>query len=703
MATDPDVQSILLYIESLTAIRKFMSAARAASRLKPIVILKAGTSPAGARAASSHTGAMAGEDAVYDAAFRRAGAVRVHSIRDFFDCAELLAKQPRPKGSRVTVITNSGGPGVMAADAIAEYGLQVSPLSKETLSSLNQVLPPQWSRGNPIDILGDATAKRYAKVVECCIEARETDGLLVILNPQAMTDPAEVASALAQAVGEKPYPVFTSWMGGRDVEKGIEILNQAGIPTYDTPEDAIRAFMYLHQYAQNLQMLEEIPPKLSRDLRIDPSKAQELIELGLSRQSGLLSETESKALLAAYDIPVNEMEKASTEEESVRLANQMGFPLVMKIDSLDISHKTEADGVQLDLRSEEDVRKAYKRIMEGARNYDPDATVQGVTLQPMVSRPDVEILLGAKRDANFGPVVLFGTGGIYAEVFQDRSLALPPLNRSLARRLMEDTKVFRLLQGYRSRRPVDMEQLEKMIIGLSQLLIDFPQISELDMNPVIVKDGKPFAADARIFLMVSETPSPRHLVISPYPSRYEDSGVSADGMRLLIRPVKPEDAPLLVDLFNRLSRTSIYYRFFSPMKSLSQHMIARFTQIDYDREVALVALDEESPQDTLLGSARIIGHPDGKRGEFAVVVGDPWQGKGIGANLLRRCLRIMKDRGMETVWGTALRENRQMIALARKLGFNVSSIPGTSEYELSLDLTAFEDMEEAGAPDTEMR
>jgi len=688
MGSDPHVRSILLYVESLTGFRKFMSAARAVSRLKPIVILKSGRSSAGARAASSHTGAMAGSDSVYDAAFRRAGAVRVQSIRDFFDCAELLAKQPRPKGPRVTVITNSGGPGVMAADAIAECGLEISPLSKETLSNLNQILPPQWSRGNPIDILGDATAERYADVVDCCIQAKDTDGLLVILNPQAMTDPAEVALALTQSLSKKAYPVFTSWMGGRDVEKGIEVLNNAGIPTYGTPEEAIRAFMYLHHYSQNLQMLEEIPSKLAREIKPDPDKARRLIRLGLSRQSGLLTEAESKSLLAAYSIPVNRTEPAATVEEAVRLAHQMGFPLVMKIDSLDITHKTEADGVQLNLRSEENIRNAFTRIMEGAHKYDPDARVSGVTLQPMVTQPDVEILLGAKRDPNFGPVILFGMGGIYTEVFQDRALALPPLNRSLARMLMGETKVFRLLQGYRNRPAANMELLEEMVIGLSQLLVDFPEISELDMNPVIVQAGKPFAADARVFLMPSEQPSPLHLVISPYPTRYEESGLEADGIRLMIRPIKPEDAPLLVRLFETLSPTSIYLRFFTPMKSLPHHMLARFTQIDYDREMALVALDESAEEETILGVARVIGHPDGKRGEFAVVVGDPWHGKGIGANLLRRCLCIMKERGMGVVWGTVLRENTQMIKLGKKLGFKVSSIPGTNEYELSIDLSS---------------
>ncbi|MCF8106690.1 MAG: acetate--CoA ligase family protein, partial [Desulfohalobiaceae bacterium] len=421
VGSDPQVQSLLLYIESLSNFRKFMSAARGISRLKPIVIIKSGKSQAGARAAASHTGSMAGQDEVYEAAFKRAGAVRVESIGDFFRCAELLAKQPRPRGPRLTVLTNSGGPGVMAVDAISESGLESSELSPETIEKLDRVLPAHWSRGNPIDILGDATAKRYVQAVSC-LDKAEQDGLLIILNPQAMTDPGEVAEELIQALAEKNFPVLTSWMGGRGVERGIEIFNNARIATYNNPEEAVRAFMYLNRYAKNLQELTEIPPYSPKRLSFDRDRAAELIKRGLARKNGLLTEKESKDLIQAYGIPVNPTRTAGSEEEAVLLARDLGYPLVMKVLSLDIAHKTEAGGVQLDLRNEDEVRKAFQDIMRSAGNYDPQAGIQGVTLQSMVLRPELELLLGAKTDENFGPVILFGMGGIFAEVLKDRNL-----------------------------------------------------------------------------------------------------------------------------------------------------------------------------------------------------------------------------------------------------------------------------------------
>ena len=682
----PEVNSILLYIESLTNFRKFMSAARAVSRVKPIVVLKSGRSPAGARAAASHTGAMVGEDAVYDAAFKRAGIVRVQTFGELFDCAELMAKQPRPKGPRLGIITNAGGPGVMAADSLAEYGAEPARLEQETIEQLNELLPPFWSHSNPIDVLGDASPERYAKAVDICLKAKELNGLLLILTAQGMTNPAEVAELLTQKLKAKPCPVFASWMGGMEVEKGRDILNHAGIPTYDTPESAVKAFMYMHEYSCNLQMLQEIPPKLAKELHFDRDWARAIIDEELKSGNGILTEIESKSLLTAYGIPVIHTEVATSVEEAKRLATHMGYPIVVKVHSPDIVHKTEAGGVQLDLYSEAAVSVAYRKTIKNARAYNPEAKILGVTLQPMIQRPDYEILLGAKRDENFGPVILFGMGGVLTELLKDWSIGLPPLNRSLARKLMESTRAYSLLKGYRNKPGANLALLEEMIIRLSQLLEDFPEIVELDMNPVIVNEGRPCAVDARVILKPSEVPAPLHLVISPYPAQYESQTVVKDGLAVFIRPIKPEDAPALLDLFHTLSPTSVYYRFFSPMKSLSASMLARFTQIDYDREIALVALQEERPEGKMLGVARVIGDPDGKKAEFAVMVGDPWQGKGVGAKLLEKCLQIAKRRGIETVWGIVLRENTQMLALGRKLGFEASRTEEPGELELTIDL-----------------
>jgi acetyltransferase len=686
LGNDPEVKSILLYIESLTNFRKFMSAARAVSRVKPIVVLKAGRSPAGARAAASHTGAMVGEDGVYDAAFKRAGIVRVNTIGELFDCAELMAKQPRPRGSRLGIITNAGGPGVMAADALAEYGAEPAALEAGTIEKLDNLLPAFWSHSNPIDVLGDASPERYARAVEICLSAKELDGVLLILTAQGFTDPTGVAEKLAQTLRGEPYPVFTSWMGGMDVEKGRDILNHAGIPTYDTPEQAVRAFMYMYEYSRNLKMLQEIPPKLSRELSFDRDRAQAVIEQGLKRENGLLTEVESKQLLAAYGIPVTRTEVAISVAEAVQLAQQIGYPLVMKIHSADITHKTEANGVQLDIRDEDKVREAYRNIMEGARAYDAQAKILGVTVQPMIQRPDYEILLGAKRDENFGPAILFGMGGILTEILKDQAIGLPPLNRSLARRLMESTQVYSLLQGYRNKPGANLELLEEMVIRLSQLVTDFPEIVELDMNPVIVSEGNPFAVDARVILKPSEVSAPLHLVISPYPAGYESRDITKGGIQVFIRPIKPEDAQAFLDLFSTLSPTSVYYRFFSPMKTLSPNLLARFTQVDYDREIALVALEEKASVERILGVARVIGDPDGKKAEFAVMVGDPWQGKGVGAKLLETCLHIAQERGIETVWGIVLRENTQMLALGKKLEFNLSKTEEPGELKLTIDL-----------------
>ena len=686
LGNDTAVSGIVLYMESLSNFRKFMTAARAVSRIKPIVVLKAGKSAAGARAAASHTGALAGEDDVYDAAFKRCGIVRVQTIEELFDCAELLAKQPHPGGRGLVVITNAGGPGVMAADALATYGLEPVRLNSETTAKLDALLPPFWSRANPIDILGDASSERYRKVVEVCLSAPEVDALLIMMVPQALTDPSDVASSLSGLLRDRRTSVYTVWMGGVDVEGGRQIFNRAGIPTYETPERAIRAFMYMCSYVSNLAMLQEIPRKLAVDLNFDKAGAERIIENGLGRPNGFLSEVESKDLLRGYGIPVIPTQTAESPEEAGRLARQMGFPVALKIYSHEITHKSDAGGVQLNVGNERDVEAAFRGIVSRVSAHDPRARLLGVTVQPMIERPEYELILGSKRDPDFGPVILFGLGGILTEVLEDRAIALPPLNRVLARRLIEAPRIFRLLKGYRNQPAANLELLEEILIRLSELVTDFSEIMELDINPLFVKGSGFVAVDARVRVQESDVPSPLHLVIAPYPGQYEKTAHTKDGAEFFIRPIKPEDAPMLVDLFNSLSPTSVYYRFFAPLKSLSHDMLARFTQIDYDRDMALVAMLGDSGGERMIGVARLMGDPDGKRAEFSIVVGDPWQGRGVGANLLEHLIFIAKDRGVEYLWGIVLPENTTMLAVGRKVGFRVSRVPRSGDYELSIDL-----------------
>ncbi len=690
---DSSVKSILLYIESITNFRKFMSAARAVSRVKPIIVLKSGRSSAGAKAAASHTGAMVGEDAVYDAAFKRAGVVRVDTIEELFDCAELMAKQARPSGSRLAVVTNGGGPGVMAADYLSGQGHEPAPLEARTLTELDAVLPQCWSKGNPIDILGDAPAGRFQQVLDICIRSRNFDAILVILAPQALTDPMTVAKALVEGMKSVRLPMFCCWMGGKSIDRAVEYLNEFNIPTFETPERAIRAFLYMVTFIRNQEMLREVPPKLARNVIIDQMEADKI--LTGTHPDGFLPEAKVLALLAAYGLPIIKTLRATTEESAALLSQELGYPVVMKLSSPDITHKTDAGGVRLDLRNDSDVRLAFREITASARQFKPNARIDGVTIQPYLANPDFEILLGAKKDPDFGPVILFGLGGIFTEILRDKALGLPPMNRLLARRLMQETKAYTLLQGYRNRPPADFELLEEMIVRLSQLLIDFPNLAELDLNPVMIKDGRPLVVDARLLVSHTEVTSPMHLVISPYPGENEYHLLTQSGIHIFVRPVKPEDSPLFVNLFKVLSPTSIYFRFFGIIKELSPEMLSRFTQIDYDREIALVAIDEDSDVERILGVARIIGNPDASEGEFAVLVGDAWQGKGIGACLLEKCLMIAEKRGFKKIHGIVLQENKNMLALGRKMGFAINRGEDSGEYELRID---FDEMEKIPDP-----
>jgi acetyltransferase len=681
-----DVNSIVMYVESLTRFRNFMSAARSVSRVNPIIALKAGRTRAGAKAATSHTGALAGDDDVYDAAFKRAGIVRVKTFEELFDCAELVAKQPRPRGPALAIVTNAGGPAVMATDSLSDYGVEPAALSTATIEKLDKILPPHWSHGNPVDMLGEASPESYRQVVEICLDAPEINGLLIMLSPVAMADPTDVATTIAGLIHGKSFPVLAAWIGGNDVEGGREVLNQSGVPTFNTPERAVRAFMDLYKYARNIEMLQEIPPRLPHKLEFDRLKAGAVINEALENENRLLTEVEAKGLLSAYGIPVNMIETAKNAEDSVQKAGKIGYPVVLKIHSRDISHKTDAKGVKLDLRSDSDVREAFNEIMDSAHKFNPKAVIDGVTIQSMVSDKGIELILGAKKDRDFGPVILFGMGGVMTEILADRAVALPPINRLLARKLMEETKVFNLLKGHRGQPPVNLELLEEILVRLSQLVTDFAEIEELDINPLIVSKDRIVAVDARVILGPSQVQAPHHLVISPYPNEHE-ARVSVNGLEnLFIRPIRPEDAPLLEKLFESLSERSVYMRFFTHLKRMDHRMLAHFTQIDYDRHIALTAISETDAEEKMIGVARVLLERNLKKAEFSAAVGDQWQGKGIGAELLKRCIAIAKRRGVKTIYGIVLAGNTQMLALSRKMGFRIKNVSRGPEYELCLEL-----------------
>lgn len=664
-------KSILLYMEGLTSHRRFMSAARAVSRIKPIILAKSGRSEAGARAAASHTGAMAGMDEAYTAAFRRAGIIRVNTVRELFDCAEALGKTQRPVGGGLGIITNAGGPGVMAIDALEGWGAQPARLSQETLDKLSEILPPFWSHGNPVDILGDASSERYLKALRVCLQAPELAGLVVVMTHQAMTDPSKIARVLVPEIKKQGKPVLAVWMGGADVAEGIRILNEGGVPAYETPEQAIDTFMAMYSYTRNLELLQETPSRLPRELEVNQQQAQTYIEQILKRQGKVLTEIEAKAILAAYGIPVTPTVSASTSQAAARSANHLGYPLVMKIHSPQISHKTDVGGVRVGLTNEDEVKAAFEDIIEAARSQAPEAQILGVTLQPQVKPVDFELIMGAKKDPQFGPLILFGLGGIYAEVLKDVAVELPPLNLTLAERLVQRTRVHRLLQGYRHLASADLEKLEELLMRLAQLVTDFPEIKELDINPLLISRGLPLAGDARMVVEESPVPAPRHLIIAPYPNQYVTHWMLEDGTPVRLRPMRPEDEPLVADFLASCSEETIYFRYFRRIKRWTHDMLIRFTQNDYDREIGIMAVGVPPGPEVMMGVSRLVTTPDRRNAEFAIIVADAWHGKGLGSKLVQRLIEVARDMGVRQLWGAVLSENHPMLALAQKYGFTL--------------------------------
>lgn len=696
LGEDPRTRSIVIYMESIGNAAAFLSAAREVALSKPIVVIKPGRSEAASRAAASHTGSLTGSDEVLDAAFRRVGVLRVDSISDLFDMSEVIGRQPRPKGPRLTIITNAGGPGVLATDALVAHGGELATLSGNSLKAYNEVLPPQWSHNNPVDILGDAAPDRYAKAVEIAAKEANSDGLLVILTPQAMTDPTRTAAALEPYADLGGKPLLASWMGGAEVAPGEAILNRAGIPTFPYPDDAARAFHYMWQYSYNLRAIYETPTALEGSDMDLPARHETTVLLESVRKEGrtLLTEEESKRILAAYGIPTVTTRVAALEDEAVRLAAETGYPVVLKLHSHTITHKTDVGGVLLNLGNEAAVRAAYQQIRASVTAKAGAEHFEGVTVQPMIRQSEAyELILGCSIDPQFGPVLLFGMGGQLVEVFKDRSLALPPLNTTLARRMMEQTRIFKALQGVRGRKPVDLALLDSILVRFSRLIIEQPWIKELDINPLSASAERIVALDARVVLHgaeVDETDLPRP-VIQPYPLHYIWQEQMKDGSLVTIRPIRPEDEPLVVEFHKRLSEQSVYFRYFRVMdyrQRVAHERLTRICFIDYDREIALVAERKRAGGDgaEILGVGRLVKFADGREGEFAVLIADEMQRRGLGTILLRRIVDIGRAEKLRRVTGSILTENIGMLKVAERLGFKISAALGEDTAAAVLEI-----------------
>ncbi len=691
---DPRTRSIVCYMESVGDARSFLSAAREVALTKPIIVLKVGRTDAAAKAAASHTGAFTGSDDVLEAAFRRVGVLRVNTIGELFNMAELLAKQPRPRGSRLAIVTNAGGPGALATDALVSGGGQVAPLSQKTIAELNTFLPPHWSHGNPVDVLGDADATRYARAVELAAQDPQSDGVLVILTPQAMTDAKGTAEAMRALTLPPGKPVLASWMGGPGVAPGVAALNAAGIPTFDYPDTAARAFARMWRYSDNLRALYETPSLRADSVAVgNRAAAGEL--LASVRQTGrtLLTEAESKRLLATYGIPTVETRVATRVEEAVQHAAALGFPVAVKLHSETLTHKTDVGGVQLDLRDADAVRGAWERIRASVAEKSGGQHFLGVTVQPMIPRAGHELILGSSVDPQFGPVILFGAGGQLVEVFQDRALGLPPLNATLARRLMEQTKVFTALRGVRGQRAADLGALEATLVRFSQLIAEQRWIAELDVNPLLVSAERVLALDARVVLHPPDTDEARlpRLAIRPYPVRYVTPWQLRDGTTVTIRPIRPEDEPLLVKFHGTLSERSVYLRYFMPLKldqRVAHERLSRICFVDYDREMVLVA-ERRAPETggpEIIGVGRLSRQHDVNEAEFAMTVSDRWQRSGLGTQLLTLLVRHGRDEHLGRITATMLADNLGMQRVARKAGFTLKHAEGTDEFHAELML-----------------
>lgn len=673
LALDSKTDCILLYIEGIRHARSFMSGLRAASCLKPVIAIKAGRSSQGTRAAISHTGAMIGADDVFDAALRRAGVVRVMSIKQLFSAAEVFSSKHRTKGNKLTVITNGGGAGVMAADHASDLNIPLPELAATTTTNFNSALPNHWSHHNPIDILGDATPQRYQKVMEACLQDVNCDGLLTILIPVSMSQPLKVAEQLVTLSQNTDKPILACWMGREQVTSSWELFAKHHVPYFSTPETAVEAFSYLANYQQNQQLLLQVPDPIADSSPSDIAGAQLIIDSAAVEHRKVLTTIESKAILKAFGIPITQTVTAETATEALIAAESLGFPVVMKINSPDITHKQDVGGVQLNITNAEAVGTFFNQIIANAKKKQPDAKILGVTIERMYKTPnDRELMIGVLQDPVFGPTINFGAGGSLVEIMQDRAIALPPLNQYLAKNLIARTRIAKLLGEFRNKPAVNLQAIENILLRVSEMVCELPQIQEMDINPLIVNDQGVIAVDARIVINF-QTPATLygHMAIHPYPRHLVSHWELVDGTSIVIRPIRPEDAKLQQSFIRQLSEKSRYFRFMGALQELTPEMLQRTTQIDYDREMALVAITQSNTQDTIIGITQYITNLDSLSCEFALVIADPWQNKGLGSHLMTCLIETAKVKGLKTMEGSIMATNTEMLAFVKNLGFTI--------------------------------
>jgi len=690
LVEDAKTEHILLYIEGVRSARRFVSALRAAARVKPVILMKVGRHPAGSRAAVSHTGAIVGLDDVFDAVVKRAGVVRVTSIGQLVAAAQALAAHVRPQGDRLALVTNGGGPGVMAADRAADLGIPLAQLSAPTIEALKQSLPENWSHGNPIDLIGDADAARYRTAVAACLADEQVDGVLAMLAPQAMSAPAEAARAVIEAAKGSSKPVLACWMGEEQTAEARRLLAEARIPVFRTPDPAVEMFGHLSSFYRNQRALLQTPGPLAAQGAPDLESARLIVDAALAERRSVLSEMESKALLAAFRIPIARTVVARSAHEAMLIAGELGMPVAMKIDSPDITHKSDVNGVRLNVASAQSVQDTWQQIVDEVKRRRPEARINGVTVEPMVRRANGrELMVGVIRDPVFGPAIVFGTGGTAVEVHRDRAVALPPLNQFLVADMIRGTRVAKLLGEFRRMPPVQMEALQEVLLRVSELVCELPALQEMDINPLIADESGAIAVDARVVLRPAPPQRDRygHMAIHPYPAHLVSTWQPAAGPAVTLRPIRPEDAEMERTFVRKLSPESRYYRFMDTLRELTPAMLVRFTQIDYDREMAFVATVPEGGGEAEIGVVRYIANPDGESCEFAIVIADEWHRKGLGRRLMSQVIEVARARGLRSMIGHVLSENRGMLQMCQGLGFAITdSIEGAMIKRATLAL-----------------